>query len=204
MDLLCYCWREGWIPADSSAIAQLCNCHDLAIIEPCLSLFDSHPDDEKRLIHKRLIAERNKQIDHSNERSNTGKKGAEARWGKGKRAHGSAIKQPMAKNGSSSSSSTSSSFSSTNVELPFQGEGFAAAWDSWVSHRKEIKKKLTETSVKQQFKKFAEWGEEKSIAAIEYTIGKGWQGIEESPASQKPQKKPRNIDTDGEQIDINF
>lgn len=109
MDLLCYCWREGWIPSDESAIAQLCNCHDLAIIEPCLSLFDSHPEDEKKLIHKRLDSERKKQLVHSNERSTTGKKGAEARWGKGKRAHGSAIKQPLAKNGSSSSSSPSTS-----------------------------------------------------------------------------------------------
>ena len=120
MDLLCYCWREGWIPADSSAIAQLCNCHDLAIVEPCLSLFDSHPNDEKKLIHKRLDREREKQLEHSNERSNSGKKGAEARWGKGKRADGSAIKKPLAKNSSSSSSSTSVNTNTLkSIRVPF-------------------------------------------------------------------------------------
>ncbi len=115
MDLLCYCWREGWIPSDSSAIAQLCHCHDLAIIEPCLDLFDSHPDDAEKLIHKRLNKERNKQLEHSNERSDAGKKGAKARWNKGKTEHGSAIVLPMAKNSSSSSSSSSTSVEKRTV-----------------------------------------------------------------------------------------
>jgi uncharacterized protein YdaU (DUF1376 family) len=119
MELICYCWREGWIPADSSAIAQLTGCHDLAIVEPCLSLFISHPDDPCKLIHKRLDAERKKQSEYSNERSESGKKGAETRWGKGKAAkkpadgkanssaNSSAIEEPIAKNSSSSSSSSS-------------------------------------------------------------------------------------------------
>jgi uncharacterized protein YdaU (DUF1376 family) len=104
IDLLCYCWREGWIPADSSAIAQLCNCHGLAIIEPCLELFTPHPNDPKKLIHKRLDAEREKQKAFSDERKSSGIKGAQKRWGK----NSSAIKQPIAKNSSSSSSSSAS------------------------------------------------------------------------------------------------
>lgn len=189
MDLLCFCWREGFIPSDSSAIAQLCGCHDLAIVEPCLELFESHPNDEKKLVHKRLEIERNNQIERSNERSRSGKKGLESRWGKGKRANSSAKVLPIAKH--SSSSSTASSFSSTNVELPFQGEAFASVWDSWVEHRKEIKKKLTETSVKQQLKQLSRWGERRSIAAIEYTIGKGWQGIMDDPVFASRLQKPQ-------------
>jgi len=67
------------------------------------------------------------------------------------------------------------------LELPFPSTAFAEAWKTWVTHRKEIKKKLTEESIKQQFKTFSEWGESKSIAAILYTVGKGWQGLVESP-----------------------
>lgn len=124
MELLCYCWREGWIPSDSSAIAQLCGCHDLAIVEPCIQLFDVHPEHPGKLIHKRLEAEKRKQDAHKTERSESGKRGAKARWGKGKKlshgsangsANGSAIKEPMAKNGSSSSSSN-------NTPLPPKGE----------------------------------------------------------------------------------
>jgi hypothetical protein len=99
IDLLCYCWREGWIPSDSSAIAQLCHCHDTAIIEPCLALFFPHPDDPGKLIHLSLEAEREKQKAFREERKASGIKGAVKRWGR----DSSAIKEPMAKNGSSSS-----------------------------------------------------------------------------------------------------
>jgi uncharacterized protein YdaU (DUF1376 family) len=124
MDLLCYCWREGWIPADGSAIAQLSGCHSLAIIEPCLLLFQSHPKDPSKLIHKRLEEEKMKQDHHRKERSSAGAKGAKARWNKGKSTdqggdgsamaqpsicHGSAIDLPLAKNDSSTSSTTSTS-----------------------------------------------------------------------------------------------
>lgn len=103
MDLLCYCWREGWIPSDSSAIAQLCHCHDLAIVEPCLALFSPHPYDPEKMIHSRLDHERSKQKAFSEERKSSGIKGAQKRWG----GNSSAIKQPLAKNSSSSSSSSS-------------------------------------------------------------------------------------------------
>lgn len=97
IDLLCYCWREGWIPSDSSAIAQLCHCHDTAIIEPCLALFSHHPDDAGKLIHLALDAEREKQKAFREERKASGIKGAAKRW----KRESSAIKQPMAKNSSS-------------------------------------------------------------------------------------------------------
>ena len=121
IDLLCYCWREGYIPADSSAIAMLCGCHDLAIVEPCLKLFATHPDDPSKLVHLRLIAERKKQIDNAERKSTGGKKGAETRWNKEKPISKQAPKEPdgiaianplgmpMAKNSSSSSTSSSSS-----------------------------------------------------------------------------------------------
>ena len=130
MELLCYCWREDWIPADSSAIAQLCGCHDLAIVEPCLQLFQPHPSDSSKLIHQRLVEEKLKQDQYREERSLSGKRGAKLRWDSGMRentgaatgdgsangsANGSAINQPMAKNSSSSSSSTSNTSSNEEV-----------------------------------------------------------------------------------------
>jgi hypothetical protein len=52
-----------------------------------------------RLIHERLEREREKQQRHRIERSESGSKGAKSRWNKGDRENGSAIKEPMAKNG---------------------------------------------------------------------------------------------------------
>lgn len=54
---------------------------------------------------------------------------------------------------------------------------FKTSWLEWVKHRKEIRKPLTPTSVGQQLKMLAGLGEPGAIACIEYTIGKGWQGL---------------------------
>lgn len=63
------------------------------------------------------------------------------------------------------------------VRLPFGSEAFIKAWKSWVTYRKEMKKKLTDSSVQAQFKEFALWGEQKSTEAIEQSIKQGWQGL---------------------------
>lgn len=116
VDLLCYCWREGWIPSDGSAIAQLTGCHDSATIEPCLALFEIDPADPARLFSKRLNEEREKQAAHRKERSESGARGARKRWGNAKdatatpqapKADSSAIKKPIAPDASSSSPSSS-------------------------------------------------------------------------------------------------
>ena len=61
--------------------------------------------------------------------------------------------------------------------LPFESELFKDAWYNWKQHRIEIKKKLTPTTTRSQLKSLHEMGEDRAIAAINYTIGKGWQGL---------------------------
>lgn len=63
------------------------------------------------------------------------------------------------------------------VRLPFGSEAFIASWKSWVAYRKEMKKKLTDSSVQAQFKEFVLWGEQKSTEAIEQSIKQGWLGL---------------------------
>lgn len=63
------------------------------------------------------------------------------------------------------------------ARLPFGSEAFLNAWKSWVVYRKEMKKKLTDSSVQAQCREFALWGEQKSIEAIEQSIKQGWQGL---------------------------
>ena len=201
IDLLCYCWREGFIPADSSAIAQLCGCHDLAIIEPCLLLF-SESEESGKLIHKRLEKEREKQNEHRKERSAAGKKGAETRWDNKKpkkkkndssangSANGSAIVLPIAKNSSSTSSSSSTSvLVSTKVDtpLPFDSSDFKLFWSNWERYRKEIKKPLNPTTREMQLAKLDDMGESRAIAALKHSMTNGWQGIFE------PDVRPNKI-----------
>jgi uncharacterized protein YdaU (DUF1376 family) len=207
VDLLCFCWREGYIPADSTAIAQLTGCHDMAIIEPCLLLF-SDSGESGKLIHKRLEKERDKQNEHRKERAEAGKKGAESRWGNKKptrkkkdskangSANGSAMMLLMAKNGSSSSISSSTSTSeliSTNVDiLPFSSPDFLMFWSNWEQHRIEIKKKLTPTTKKQQLAKLGEMGEARAIAALKHSLAGGWQGIFEPDNKTSKQTQSRD------------
>lgn len=56
----------------------------------------------------------------------------------------------------------------------------------WIQHRIEKKNPLTPTAAKQQVKRFAAWGQPRSIAAIEYTVAQGWQGIREPETNGAP------------------
>jgi len=67
----------------------------------------------------------------------------------------------------------------TPLPPSLQTDEFRAAWIDWQRHRAEIKKRLTPTQMTKQLKTFQEWGEVRSIAAINHTIEKGWQGIRE-------------------------
>lgn len=62
-------------------------------------------------------------------------------------------------------------------ELPFTSLEFQEAWRSWVLHRKQIRKVLTQESVRKQFLEMKEWGERKSIQVIDMAVSRGWQGL---------------------------
>lgn len=87
------------------------------------------------------------------------------------------------------------------VELPknIDSPEMREAWLAWCRHRREIKKPLKSTMVERQLREFAAWGVARSVAAIDYTITKGWQGIQEpkvdSSASKHVESKP-SVDDD--------
>jgi hypothetical protein len=63
------------------------------------------------------------------------------------------------------------------VVLPY-GEAFKLAWEKWVGYRKEIKKPMKPTTVREQLALFASWNsEENSVASINKSIAFGWQGV---------------------------
>lgn len=89
-----------------------------------------------------------------------------------------------------------SPFDPLSIPLPFPSAGFLEAWKDWIQHRREIKEPLTPVSVKKQFKQFGEWGEARSVVAIEHCIRGGYTGIfEPYPARQNgqaPKPTPSN------------
>ena len=135
--LLCYDWIDNGVFGNPDRLLmRLCNVQvDQDSLEEyeelkmaVLSRFMAHPSKDGFITNPRLQKEREKQDDFRKERSESGKKGAENRWGKPKTntiaqpsiPNGSAMQEPMAKNGSSSSSSSSSSKNTT---------GELACWD---------------------------------------------------------------------------
>lgn len=73
-------------------------------------------------------------------------------------------------------------------EIPseLRTDEFVAAWDRWQKHRREIRKPLTPTSSQTQLREMAKWGVRRAVAAIDHTIGKGWQGLREPDATASP------------------
>ncbi len=69
-----------------------------------------------------------------------------------------------------------------------------SAWDKWLAYRRELHKPVTPTGAAQALKEFAQWGERRAVAAIEYTILKGWQGLREPDDSRSA--PPEEIDPD--------
>ena len=99
----------------------------------------------------------------------------------------------------------------TVIPLLLSTETFAEAWRAWLRHRREIKKPVIPGSEheREQLKMLEGWGEERAIAALKFTIFKGWQGIKEptdrdlnefsgrpAPWAQpatKPERLPDNV-----------
>lgn len=62
-------------------------------------------------------------------------------------------------------------------ELPFKSDAFVEAWSDWVSFRREIRKPVTPTVAKYQFRQMAGWTERVSVAAITQSIERQWVGL---------------------------
>jgi len=119
--LLCYCWREGSIPADMTRLGRMCGTDSSAMAQLWSELEACFEKAGDRYIHPRLEKERIKQQEYKAERSESGKKGALSRWSrvdeenKEVSPHSSAITQPegeLLANDASLSSSLSLSSSS--------------------------------------------------------------------------------------------
>jgi hypothetical protein len=66
---------------------------------------------------------------------------------------------------------------------------FHIAWDEWIQHRKEKGRPLTPSTASKQLHQVGAWGEARAIAAIDYSILKGWQGIFENQNNTPPQEQ---------------
>lgn len=79
--------------------------------------------------------------------------------------------------------------------LPFSSEAFRDAWEKWLEHMKQKRKRPTAASVEGQFREFLSWGESRSIAALIHSRAKNWASIYE-PSVQSRQQGPASREGD--------
>ena len=107
--LLAYCWREGSIPTDRTALARLCKGYDGPGLDEAILRFENAEKIRKnskfkgRMVHKRLNYEKAKIKKSRKMLKDAGLRGAEKRWGKDRVPHDESIGYPIPKNGYSDS-----------------------------------------------------------------------------------------------------
>ena len=83
------------------------------------------------------------------------------------------------------------------LEMPFDTAEFAEAWESWAIYKKEIRKKLTESTAKVQLKKLSQYPEQIAIAMINQSIEQAWTGLFELKQVRPPTIHPANVPEKG-------
>jgi uncharacterized protein YdaU (DUF1376 family) len=175
--LLAIAWNDEdcCLPNDDEKLAKLSrlgkkwHSHSGAIIRKCFKVKGN------KIFNERLLKEKRKIEDFRKERSKSGKRGAENRWHchKGKKnkkdslANGSAMAQPMAKNGSSSSSSSSNIYNIYVQQSKKLGELILKRNPKYKSVLKEQKKNWVNWS--DVFRKIAE-SDERDNKITDYLI----------------------------------
>jgi hypothetical protein len=105
------------------------------------------------------------------------------------------VKTPL-NNGEDSSQNPEPRTQKKTVELPevlSASPLFMEWWGKWNEHRKEIGKPLKPTQEATQVTQFVEWGIERSVDAMRYTISKGWQGLREEESENGKPKHQASI-----------
>lgn len=74
---------------------------------------------------------------------------------------------------------------SLDVEIPepLRTMAFMCAWKEWKTHRSQKRGKLTPLSAKKQLDRLEKMGSARAVAAINYSIEKGWVGLFEPDAA---------------------
>ena len=81
---------------------------------------------------------------------------------------------------------------------PFSSEVFLTSLKDFEQHRKEIRKPLTPMARKKLFRQLEQMGEQRAIAALDYSVAHGWIGVFEARESgngsySRPSASERNV-----------
>jgi hypothetical protein len=69
---------------------------------------------------------------------------------------------------------------------------FRTAWDDYIEHRSQIRKKMTPKVAEKQLKACEKIGPERAVTMIEHSIAQGWTGLYEPSSNGQPFKSARD------------
>jgi uncharacterized protein YdaU (DUF1376 family) len=210
--LICAAWQHeppASLPNDDAILGRIARLDSVAwtaVKAGVLAPFTIGRDG--RLHQKRLREEYEKCARALSGKSAGGKKGARTRWGaKGRKPpaeaplpapngipNGIPINNPM---GAGSDSRSPSGKKGKGVKggtfpPPLDTPAFRAAWDSWVSYRREKRSTLTPQTVRKQLAVLASHGLDAALWAVDKSIERGWLGL--FPENYKPPAGGRAAD----------
>lgn len=168
--LLCYQWDKGAVPDDDALIAKIGGCggNAVASIRHKFGIAKGVPG----LQNERLEEVRKKQQEYSKKQANR----ANAGWASRKKNAAALPAQ------CSPSSSPTSNNKGIEIEIP---HWLTPAWAEWKEARKQAKRRpYTALGAKKQVAALVEMGEARAVAAINYSIRQGYQGIYEESANK--------------------
>jgi len=184
--MLCRQWIDGSLPNNQKMIKKLINSRKVPS-EMVMHKFEIC--DDELLRNGRLEETRKERQAFVESR----KENANKRWSKetdgnalAMHVHDSSICKTDALHLQSSSSTTipKKKERADALVLPFDSADFKFFWENWEQHLKEKKKPLQPTAKKMQLAKLKEFGEQRAIAALKYSISGNCQGIYEGNESK--------------------
>lgn len=166
-----------------------------------------------RVAYERIVLDNGRFSPEMREkRAESGRKGAEARWGKmandsiENSKNSKKCGLPLRKEEKRKEENRGEEKRKEKFLPPFNSEAFQEAWDDFKHHRRRLKKPMTEYTEELTMKKLmklSDSNEAKSIKILRQSIAEGWIGIFElkKEARQEEPKKERRVDYDAALIE---
>ncbi len=195
--LLCKAWRSTppcTLPSDDRLLARFARLSDddwSVRRNEVLAAFTTAG--EGRIIQRRLRKEYDKQRRKHLQRSESGRLGAQRRWQSYSNANGTAI----AKESETESETSNSKKRNRAPPIPFPDslntDEFRQCWEDYRAYRAEIRKPFKPRGEKAALTRLAkEFTAEAAIAAIQFSMAQGWQGIFPEGTHKEANGRPKN------------
>jgi uncharacterized protein YdaU (DUF1376 family) len=201
--LLFVCFQNGGkLPSNARALQALSKCNadewDAAAADLVRQQFTPHPDDPDKLTHHLVL----KEVLNMNAKSEKGKVGADARWGRNDadamQTHSERNADKKKKEKENKKNTPQPPKGALDYSLPLDlmaDPKLVEAWGRWNTHLAEKKVRRTQSAITAQINKLRQLGA-LAVPTIDNSITNNWQGLfepkQQFSGNSQPKNEPRN------------